>query len=275
MKFDAIVMNPPYMKNVHLKFLKLALETSRCIVHLGPARWLLNAKNNRRQNNETELKKILETHVKSIKLINGNSYFEGVKFEMPLCIININMNFKYENINIDDELSNSTYQINDLNKLRIYSYYDGYENLRSKILTYCINKQNLADYENKSGNWYANFSVMRGHINKNKDNMHKDDFYTFISKDLKPSKKQRKAAHFAFDTEQETANFIEYLKTRFSRFCLSLFKINKSIGTGVLKSVPYLKDYTKKYTDADLYKMFNITKDEIEFIESVIPKYYE
>ena len=44
MKFDCIIMNPPYKRNLHLKILAEAIthlkdETSKC-VNLSPVRWL-------------------------------------------------------------------------------------------------------------------------------------------------------------------------------------------------------------------------------------------
>jgi type I restriction-modification system DNA methylase subunit len=39
-KFDHIIMNPPYSRNLHLKILSNALDYSDDIVNLSPVRWL-------------------------------------------------------------------------------------------------------------------------------------------------------------------------------------------------------------------------------------------
>ena len=40
MKFDHIIMNPPYCRNLHLKILNEAINHSDDIVNLSPIRWL-------------------------------------------------------------------------------------------------------------------------------------------------------------------------------------------------------------------------------------------
>ena len=40
MKFDHIIMNPPYCRNLHLKILNEAIHHSDDVVNLSPIRWL-------------------------------------------------------------------------------------------------------------------------------------------------------------------------------------------------------------------------------------------
>jgi dTDP-glucose pyrophosphorylase len=42
---------------------------------------------------------------------------------------------------------------------------------------------------------------------------------------------------------------------------------------GELEIIPWL-DFTQEWTDEKLYKEFNLTEEEIKFIEKHIPKYY-
>ena len=39
MKFDHVIMNPPYHRNLHLKILNEAINHSDDIVNLSPIRW--------------------------------------------------------------------------------------------------------------------------------------------------------------------------------------------------------------------------------------------
>ena len=39
-KFDICLMNPPYSRNLHLKFLKKAIEVSDNVVSIQPANWI-------------------------------------------------------------------------------------------------------------------------------------------------------------------------------------------------------------------------------------------
>jgi predicted RNA methylase len=267
MKFDAIVMNPPYKKFEHLEFLDKAMKISFIVIPILPTRFILNQKDTKRTNIEIKVLSNLQTHVSYVKLLNGNKYFPGIQFTAPLCIMNINMNKIYDNIKIEDEMSDKTYKIKSLKELNQYSYYDGYERLKNKILSYCGKNDNLYNHQNKTkNNWYINLNAIRGHT--------VNTIGTFVPRDEKSEKMITKQIWFSFATKSEADNFISYLKTDFARFSLSIYKTGLHLRTGELKSVSWL-DFTKKYTDADLYKMFNITKDEIKFIESIISKYYE
>ena len=72
-----------------------------------------------------------------------------------------------------------------------------------------------------------------------------------------------------FDSEEEARNFIIYLKSRFFRFLVSVMKITQDAMSGVYHFVP-LQDFSKPWTDAELYAKYGLTEDEIAFIESMI-----
>lgn len=73
----------------------------------------------------------------------------------------------------------------------------------------------------------------------------------------------------AFNTEIEAKNYISYVNTRFFRILVSAIKITQSAPSRVYKFVP-LQDFSKPWTDAELYAKYNLTADEIAFIESMI-----
>ena len=64
-------------------------------------------------------------------------------------------------------------------------------------------------------------------------------------------------------------NLAEYLRTRFARFLLSLAKISQH-GTGKTYQFVPVQDFSRAWTDADLYAKYGLTDEEIEFIESMI-----
>lgn len=72
-----------------------------------------------------------------------------------------------------------------------------------------------------------------------------------------------------FDNEEEALNLICYLKSNFVRFLvlMSLSAIN--LSKLVFNFVP-LQDFTRPWTDADLYAKYGLTNEEIAFIESMI-----
>ena len=72
-----------------------------------------------------------------------------------------------------------------------------------------------------------------------------------------------------FATQHEAQNVISYMQTRFFRFLVSLRKISQDATQSVYSFVP-MQDFSKPWTDAELYKKYTLTKDEIDFIESMI-----
>ena len=67
----------------------------------------------------------------------------------------------------------------------------------------------------------------------------------------------------------EGQNLISYMTTRFFRFMMSLIKNTQNISKGVFAFVP-LQDFSKPWTDEELYAKYGLTQDEINFIESMI-----
>ncbi len=70
-------------------------------------------------------------------------------------------------------------------------------------------------------------------------------------------------------TEKECKNIITYIKTRFFRYLVSIKKKTQNGTRGVYQFVP-LQDFTKPWTDEELYAKYGLTDEEINFIESMI-----
>ena len=70
-------------------------------------------------------------------------------------------------------------------------------------------------------------------------------------------------------TRQQCDNIITYIKTRFFRYLVSIKKKTQNGPRGVYQFVP-MQDFTKPWTDEELYAKYNLSQDEIDFIESMI-----
>lgn len=66
-----------------------------------------------------------------------------------------------------------------------------------------------------------------------------------------------------------TENVISYIKTRFFRFLVLLKKNTQHASSKVYSFVP-LQDFSKPWTDEELYAKYGLSEDEIAFIESMI-----
>ena len=72
-----------------------------------------------------------------------------------------------------------------------------------------------------------------------------------------------------FDESLYAKNLLQYLCTKFVRFLLLQAISSINISKEKFKFVPQ-QDFSKTWTDEDLYKKYNLTNEEIEFIESMI-----
>ena len=73
----------------------------------------------------------------------------------------------------------------------------------------------------------------------------------------------------AFDSRYECNNAFLFLKTKFVRFLVLQTLTSMHITRGSFAFVP-LQDFSRPWTDDDLYKKYSLTDDEIAFIESMI-----
>lgn len=72
-----------------------------------------------------------------------------------------------------------------------------------------------------------------------------------------------------FDTEDELNNFYSYFKTKFFRAMVGIRKQDQGAARGIYHYVP-IQDFSKLWTDEELYKKYKLTQDEINFIETNI-----
>jgi len=74
----------------------------------------------------------------------------------------------------------------------------------------------------------------------------------------------------SFSSNKEAENYVNYMKTRFYRFMLSLRVVSQNLSKDKFSWVPDLGDYLNVWTDEDLYARFGLTKKEVEHIEKSI-----
>lgn len=72
-----------------------------------------------------------------------------------------------------------------------------------------------------------------------------------------------------YNTQKEAENVISYICTKFFRFLVLLLKNTQHATKNVYVFVPQ-QDFSKSWTDEELYAKYGITEDEIAFIDSMI-----
>lgn len=252
-KFDIILMNQPYANKLHEKFLMKALDISDKGISIQPAVWMNKANKNRKS-----FKKIIDKcsgRIKEINIINhremndyfgtGNSLQEGGIF-----VWDINGDLDLNKFGYNNELEKSLFE-----KTNIDS------NEEMQLLRKGGHKYvNAKEYEVKDNE----VPVYQWHGG--------DNCYdaVVIPKELW---KKKATLLLTFNTKEEADNFRTSLKTKFANWFFYNYVV-----PGDYKILTYMyrmKDYTKPWTDERYYKLFNLTKEEIDIIENFKPNAHE
>lgn len=72
-----------------------------------------------------------------------------------------------------------------------------------------------------------------------------------------------------FDKEDLANNLAGYLRTKFARFLIGQKVVTQHITKSCFSFLP-IQDFSKPWTDEELYEKYDLTEDEISFIESMI-----
>ncbi|HBK82044.1 MAG TPA: restriction endonuclease, partial [Flavobacterium sp.] len=72
-----------------------------------------------------------------------------------------------------------------------------------------------------------------------------------------------------FEKIEIANNVVSYTQTKFFHFLVSLIKLTQNAMKKVYTFVP-IQDFEKSWTDQQLYKKYNLSPKEIDFIEKMI-----
>lgn len=72
-----------------------------------------------------------------------------------------------------------------------------------------------------------------------------------------------------FDSEDRALSALSYLGCRLTRFLIQLHKASQNTTRKVYAFVP-TQDWSRPWTDGDLYEMYGMSAEEIGFIEKIV-----
>lgn len=300
MKFDIVLMNPPYDNGLHLVFLKKTSEISNKIISVQPCNWLYLNSSQKRTKDVRELVNRYHTEAEVYK--NGRKLFDEIRSKSYISILNIDCTKEDDYILIkDDSIDYNISEYHNIDDVKLFGNDPIWKSIYNKIILDKGDKleshahvykdiPGIIAYFQKVGNavdrndinrfigkWVFTHTSMAGHEKANGEPS--DDWYTIIGKkslgsiphkfeDIKDDLK----CFYIFDTKEECQNFIDYVKTDFARSILYMVKIGKE-SIFFDKYAPWL-DFKEKWNDEKLFEKYNITKEEQEKIREVLPDYY-
>lgn len=297
MKFDNIIMNPPYKRNLHLKILEKAIEhlkddDSVC-VNLSPVRWLQDPLAQYKKHTDYKrYENSISKHIETLDVIDtkqANELFQINNFtDLGIYVVRAQQCnlFNYKEFNelkfiacksiIDKILSYVT-----ASEKNTYAYYitnntEGYR-VALSMITGQRGEQHLKRFYE---------CACRNEIFKNGIDVISNKKYIDICGGIKRAKAKQASKTLElentinFNTQHEAENFIKYCKLSCMTFCGIItkndmnpqFKFLPWLGNAINPRTG-LKGYESEWTNEDFYTYFNITPDEQKIIEETMKKY--
>ncbi len=139
----------------------------------------------------------------------------------------------------------------------------------------CYGKAKTVGYVERSSipshtEWIDKWKVFMPYANNIGTELSDDNQNTFVVAPKSICTETFLIAGMDMDLDEASAiNLSNYLRTRFARFLLSMAKISQHGTSKTYRFVP-TQDFSRAWTEADLYAKYGLTEEEIAFIESMI-----
>ena len=283
MKFDVVFSNPPYNANIDIKILNEIVDIADEVIAVHPSTWALDIKGKTKL--FTNFVSKIDGKVESLEFFNGNPIF-NIGLFVPCMITHINSKHNNE---CQITLFDDKFTVKNLSKVTKFgskwgtlispfiSVLQKHIEKHGEVWSKRINSDTRDIDDSK---FYIQLAAIIGNHSKNPDSLLKDDFYTMVMKDSEKNKGIRNLnvrkdgfIVFEFNTESEQINFINYLKTDFARFCLSIVKNTQNIHYGEMELIPWL-DFTEEWDDDKLFSKFDISQELQDYIRDFLPDYH-
>jgi hypothetical protein len=298
MHFDLVIGNPPYLKNIHLEFLKQSLAISDAVKLIHPSGWTYRS--NKKE--ELEIRQLLKGRLKKITFFNGNSKFEGAHFGQPLVITEAVKHHEGK-IEVHYDNTGNTYFIDSIEDLPSGFWEPSQEHLALvDTFRYLVGQQSLSDmlgkYDNKNnlitprvvghtergtltdmlGEYQSDNNLVTprvvGNKSNNKSSFVKDDFFTYFYRNTNFDKLDNSKKVFVTQTQTEKTSLKSYLQTKVARFALSIHKVSQDLHIKRYLSMVPMVPLDRQWDDNMVNEYFNLSPEQISYIDNFIPDYY-
>ena len=284
-KFDIVMGNPPFMSGLHHHFTIKSIEILKgdgTLLFVQPAMVYINRKPTKKENVEIKLINYVNEYETELDLFRGYDYFD-IRIQVPVSITKI-IKRNSETITIKNRFvdpTNPTSEIVDnVNKLHIHG--NGIvRSIKNKIETKLQLSVHDKLYKESESDYYlviskmAGYSLKKGRLDPRMYTIitraYENNYEHLITTDKESSKIGQLICLNSYD---ECVNTSRYLLTKFARFCLSIYKNGANLNSGELKLVPFI-DPTIQWSDEMLFQHFELTQEEINFINEFIGDWYQ
>ena len=252
MKFDCIIMNPPYDRDLHLKIMKTAmsyidLNAGGILIALHPSKWIKRFDYWKNKWNMFP--------VESVDSISGQTatttFNAGIGSDLIITTISKNGSYDYRKFSRyipwvkDKIIDNAPCLLGDT---------------RCKFRTFSPDNE-----------FQLNLPIVHGHANCY-------DMTEITSKsydralNVKFGKRPQDINSLCFTSENERRNFYDSLFTTFMKFLIVTCRDGQTAGS-CYYAIPVMDDYSQPWTDERFKEFFKLTDEEWKYIEETMAKY--
>ena len=257
-KFDICLMNPPYSKDLHIKFLEKTIQCADNVISIQPIDFLIAQDHEVNIKSKRNVYKDIITHINKVEKISqddANTYF-GIDQFADLGILIADQNIHdidfIKDLNIDD------YRI--ILK-KICEYKDNFRNHKGKVLgkyftpIYADIRVGYAISHGASGTILFSDKGIVAKRGFTKESIESHGRGMFIN----------------FDTEEEAYNFKNYCKLDLVRAIGYIIVFTGGHHSGIM---PFMPDYNKEWTNEMVAKELKLTSNEVNTIIELFNKVF-
>jgi hypothetical protein len=268
MNFKNVIMNPPF-GNKHLPILKKMVEevvdkNDGQIVSIQPVRWLQDPLWQMKNKSDAEkMKPVLEKKIKNLVTVTAEEATKmfNAEITIDLAIFSIAKNGTFDYYSPSKSLN----FIKDIVSTKYRHFTDVADSNKKDGIRVMLNQ---IGGSRKRGGYIPHHSFLYTKNGKTEDG--KD--WTEARMRNQYTKPLNSPIPFSikFSSKNEADNFIDSLQTKFYRYLDLVLVRDVNISN---KYFPWLEDYTRSWTDEQLYEHFNVSGDEQKIIEDTMKQY--
>ena len=270
MKFDICLMNPPYYRSTHLKFLEKVIKISDNVISIQPIRWLEDKVGRYKKNSAyNKYKESIAEHINNLEIITAEEaekkFNAAFTFNVGIYLCDKNGGYDIDKLTSND-IVNKVFEKMDDN---INDHIEFSEPKNSIVVSLITGGNNG---RNKVIDLYFQNSDYDRYI-YDADGKRLDNGLTFKQNREKTAwgnvKVRGEQTNIKFNNVDECINFFNYTRTYLFRYIFNQITSDVQVQA---KFLPFMKDYSRPWTNKRLYNYFNITNKEQKHIEEYIDK---